>query len=632
MLKTPVALRLGEHLLKRKAESQEQEMKHFVRLYRHMMGVAGRMVSGRSTTNVAHGSAFQAGHRSASPSTHRGHITTAESRHRKESIDAVLRSIASPEPLSMLTELSHIERTEMLKARKWALYRAVFIGFMSAIVLGLCEVTAAQVLLGSNAQLGDGAIQTTTNAWTLIAGVVGPWFGYHGTSVSAGTNSTYLPLVGNGTASPAVNSTFGIEGAAPGLTAQESLPYWIVILVATVIVSVAEVGSLFADSLNTSFKYARTAGIPLHHHVNRRSERFMRNKENEAVAIKESLTRKRVRYVISAIARAAMDLPQATETILGISTTHKSKSKLKAAIRELWIKLRHSFVIFFIRIIASRVLSKFAVPFLATPLLMLWNYLIVRKNLDNAASVVWAAVSVERLSRDVLQYNLKARVRHCSDGALYIPSHWHQALVRMCSYAYFRLEHVHPAHHLAIVTVIAMCDTHHQSLDWSLGPGTAEAAEGAAQYDFAKALIALLNDIELGSGTRVDIYGRGDQDPKRRLHEWDILQQVVFPESQHQQHFLDRRCVKMLFSYAVVLSIVTGKSGMKALRMLLGFLSTYGILGYVRCQPPRDGILESELRELFAYVDHLRTLYEQGIALNVHHVIDATNFCAALRC
>jgi hypothetical protein len=653
---TPFALRFGELIIKRRAEGQEREMKHFVRLYRHIVGVQ-QSTSTKDQDRLLALSTASSGRRPfqqgpghglyglGKSSTATATTLSVSELQKKESIDSVLRHLAKPEPLSMLGELSESERKQMRRERRNSLIQACLIGLVAAVTIGLIEVLSAQLFLGSKEQFGDGFVRETSAAWDFVYGQVSDWIhAGHKSSLNGSTNSSSMtvnsstpfpssisPMFGNQTNAPPVTDAPGVWDL--GLSPQEgTLAYWLTVLLSTILISALEVTFLFTTSLNSAFMFARTAGIPLHHHTNLRSERFMRCQENEAVAIKESLTRKRVRFIISSISRAAMDLPQLTDTILGIQAEHRSSSAVLRFLARQFQRLRHSFITFIIRMVASRLLSKFAAPFLLTPLLMLWNVLIVRKNMDDAATVVRAAVGVEKLVRGVLEYHLGSSLLHVKDGAIYCPAPLYHSLVRLAAYCAFKLHTVPPALHLTLVSIVASCDPHHRDLhiyqskglqartadvelsseedsssgdeqdpqqsgdEGSDGKNDTEAAKRKGvrtsakstsatsantsqfeQHRFAKDLILLLNDIERSSERRRILFGRSDAFADEKVDEYDILRTVVFPDiatfSASTPHDGKKalRDRLLLLSIAVVISIsVNVQHG--PLRPLLLFL------------------------------------------------------------
>jgi hypothetical protein len=153
-----------------------------------------------------------------------------------------------PEPLSVLSCLSDKDRRWLRKAIFYCIVRAGIYALITASVIGLVSVAAQLYFLRENVdvtQTLSGAMQTVVNWFHVIEGV----------QPSNTSDPGAPPSHFNSSApTPAVASTSWVN----------QYGYDIVVLVATVVISIAEIVVLYIDNLNVCFSIARNCGVPLH--------------------------------------------------------------------------------------------------------------------------------------------------------------------------------------------------------------------------------------------------------------------------------------------------------------------------------------------------------------------------------
>ncbi len=155
--------------------------------------------------------------------------------------------------------------------------------------------------------------------------------------------------------------TFGTTHASP----DQALRYWGVVIGVTVVAAILEIVFLYWDSLRTVHRMARAAGY----------DPFGQNASDEQNA------------VASALARAALELPNPTESVFGVNP-HREASKLKLALASLLYKVKVSITNFAVKLLVRRIAGRALVrtwflPFLAIPGTAAWNgivcYVVLRE-------------------------------------------------------------------------------------------------------------------------------------------------------------------------------------------------------------------------------------------------------------
>lgn len=156
------------------------------------------------------------------------------------------------------------------------------------------------------------------------------------------------------------DKVFGTEHTSFDITVR----YWAIVGGVTVIAAILEIVFLYWDSLRTVHRMARAAGFdPFGHDA---------TEEQNAVA--------------AALARAALELPNPTESAFGVNP-HREASKIKLLLASLLYKVKVSITNFAVKIlvrrIAGRALVRTWLPFVAVPGTAAWNgivcYVVLRE-------------------------------------------------------------------------------------------------------------------------------------------------------------------------------------------------------------------------------------------------------------
>jgi hypothetical protein len=155
--------------------------------------------------------------------------------------------------------------------------------------------------------------------------------------------------------------TFGSTHA----TTDVALRYWGIVVGVTVIAAILEILFLYWDSLRTVHRMARAAGY----------DPFGENAAEDQNA------------VASALARAALELPNPTESVFGVNP-HREASKIKLLLASLLYKIKVSITNFAVKLLVRRIAGRALVrtwllPFLAIPGTAAWNgivcYIVLRE-------------------------------------------------------------------------------------------------------------------------------------------------------------------------------------------------------------------------------------------------------------
>ncbi|MBK9259132.1 MAG: hypothetical protein IPM54_04790 [Polyangiaceae bacterium] len=156
------------------------------------------------------------------------------------------------------------------------------------------------------------------------------------------------------------DKVFGTEHTNLDITVR----YWAIVGGVTVVAAILEIIFLYWDSLRTVHRMARAAGFdPFGHDA---------TEEQNAVA--------------AALARAALELPNPTESAFGVNP-HREASKIKLLLASLLYKVKVSITNFAVKIlvrrIAGRALVRTWLPFVAVPGTAAWNgivcYVVLRE-------------------------------------------------------------------------------------------------------------------------------------------------------------------------------------------------------------------------------------------------------------
>src|SRR5262245_54869140 len=136
-------------------------------------------------------------------------------------------------------------------------------------------------------------------------------------------------------------------------TLMQTVHYWGVFVVLAAIFAIAEIAYLYWDALRSVRMLSLVAGLELHRH------------ENEAVA--------------SALARAALELPNPPDATLGVDPQREA-NKLQLAVASAIYKLKISVTNFVFRAVVTRASGRAAargfLAFTAVPINALWNALV----------------------------------------------------------------------------------------------------------------------------------------------------------------------------------------------------------------------------------------------------------------
>jgi len=167
-----------------------------------------------------------------------------------------------------------------------------------------------------------------------------------------------------------------------------ALRYWGVVIGVTVVAAILEIVFLYWDSLRTVHRMARAAGY----------DPFGQNASEDQNA------------VAAALARAALELPNPTESVFGVDP-HREASKLKLLFASLLYKVKVSITNFAVKLLVRRVAGRALVrtwflPFLAVPGTAAWNGIVCRIVLREARIRVMGPSAAHELVSAIFDQNI----------------------------------------------------------------------------------------------------------------------------------------------------------------------------------------------------------------------------------
>lgn len=207
-----------------------------------------------------------------------------------------------------------------------------------------------------------------------------------------------------------------------------SVKYWGIVIGVTVISAVLEIVFLYWDSLRTVHRMARAAGY----------DPFGQNVSDDQNAI------------ASALARAALELPNPTESVFGVNP-HREASKIKLLLASLLYKVKVSITNFLVKLIVRRIAGRALVrtkllPFFAVPGTAVWNgfvcYVVLREARIRVMGPSAAHELISTIFNQQIALSPAARV----------------TLVRAVASSIVRTEDLHPNLHAVLVEVMRRVD------------------------------------------------------------------------------------------------------------------------------------------------------------------------------
>jgi hypothetical protein len=353
-----------------------------------------------------------------------------------------------PEPLAALGAFEDEERSEFCAVRRGAIIRAMAIGFVASTIIAAVELAAAFLLLGGRTP----SLLSSDSILMVVIKTVGSWIGdqlHTATGQSIGfLNATSPSSTAGGSPS---TTPLPVETSASHDPVME---YWLIVMVVTIVITAVEVAMLYADSLSACYDLAAVAGVSLHvdeeiaaqskgrpisqseddllcssrrmHSVGAsamtavRDEAKQQRNEHacaEAAVVQATVTVERTRLLDTAVSRCALGLGHGTTTFLGIDVTSRETAWAQIAQRVVRL-VRSSASAAVLRFIAARVLSKFALPFVSLPLILVWNALVAARGMREARAAVLAAVHSPATAASILNTAVGA----AADGTMhYVP-------------------------------------------------------------------------------------------------------------------------------------------------------------------------------------------------------------------
>eukprot|EP00744_Colponema_vietnamica_P013381 GILI01018751.1.p1 GENE.GILI01018751.1~~GILI01018751.1.p1 ORF type:complete len:820 (+),score=123.85 GILI01018751.1:208-2460(+) len=385
--------------------------------------------------------------------------------------DFVMHSLVEPDSFSMVAGLNERERQKIKKVRTWVMVRACVYGLVAALTIASCDVLTFYLLMRDERSLGDTVF---SSFFSLPKSLFGwsPFAELDTVMVNAtdSTNSTSDTLVSYSADGGWTFSFSALSG--------EAWKYQLIVLAVSFVVSILEIIVLYVDNLKGSYSMGKAAGMPLFHYANNRSECFMRSDEHEVAAVKESLTRKRIRFIINSISRAALEVGFSPESVLGVFVADTNISAFSRLMTWMWPKIKRSAPTFLLRVVVGRLFSQYAVPFVSSPMLVYWNFRVARGTLARAREVIVGGISAEVLGAQLLdryfgyspfiiRHNLNIRNQQQTatgsragggvlvGGIHYAPFHVYRELVTVVVF-HMRIvgqRMVHPTLHILLVYV-----------------------------------------------------------------------------------------------------------------------------------------------------------------------------------
>lgn len=212
---------------------------------------------------------------------------------------------------------------------------------------------------------------------------------------------------------------YGAEHASTDI----AIRYWGIVLGVTVIAAVLEIVFLYWDSLRTVHRMARAAGY----------DPFGKTASDEQTA------------VAAALARAALELPNPTETAFGVNP-HREASKIKLIFASLLYKVKVSITNFAVKLlvrrIAGRALVRTWLPFVAVPGTAAWNGIVCYVVLREARIRVMGPSAAHELVHAIFDQGIQTT----SEGRM--------TLVRAVASSIVRTEDLHPNLQAVLIEVV----------------------------------------------------------------------------------------------------------------------------------------------------------------------------------
>jgi hypothetical protein len=204
--------------------------------------------------------------------------------------------------------------------------------------------------------------------------------------------------------------------------------YWGVVIGVTVVAAILEIVFLYWDSLRVVHGMARAAGY----------DPFGRNASEDQNA------------VAAALARAALELPNPTESVFGVDP-HREASKFKLLFASLLYKVKVSITNFAVKLLVRRIAGRALVrtwflPFVAVPGTAAWNAIVCYVVLREARIRVMGPSAAHELIHAIFDQNitLSAEAR--------------LTLVRAVASSIVRTEDLHPNLQAVLIEVTRRVD------------------------------------------------------------------------------------------------------------------------------------------------------------------------------
>ncbi|PZR12782.1 MAG: hypothetical protein DI536_14535 [Archangium gephyra] len=168
------------------------------------------------------------------------------------------------------------------------------------------------------------------------------------------------------------------EVFADGHFAGDTVKYWGLIGLVTVIASVAEIAFIYWDTLRSVHELARVAGLEL----------FGKDRETSDEAL------------IDGLARAALELPNPVDLGVGVNP-HREAQKWRLVLASLAYKAKVGVTNFLTKLLIRRLLSRVALrsylPFVALPVTAFWNAIVTWRVLREARIRALGPSAIEEL-------------------------------------------------------------------------------------------------------------------------------------------------------------------------------------------------------------------------------------------
>jgi hypothetical protein len=144
----------------------------------------------------------------------------------------------------------------------------------------------------------------------------------------------------------------------------------------------------------------------------------------ELRVIRQHLVRRRVRFVIAAITRCAMQIGFDPTTVLGLDVRDRNVSRIRLALSILGERIKRVAPSVVLRLLATRLLHRLLVPFVAVPVLVAWNIILTQRSVFQARLVSLGTIGVERIARELLSssFSITARVSQHNARVFSAPS------------------------------------------------------------------------------------------------------------------------------------------------------------------------------------------------------------------